>query len=413
MERIYQRVAGADVHRDSVTVAVLAAGPDGSVSKDRARFGTMSDDLAQMACWLAPHRLELVAMESTGVYWVPVYDALAERLPEVGLWLCNASHVKNVPGRKTDVADAEWLADVAMHGMVRSSFVPPRHIRDLRGLTRLRTRLVQDHTRLVQRLEQVFQQAHLKMSSVASRVYLQSTRAIIDALVAGQRDPAALADLAKSRLRSKIPDLTRALDPGGFRDAHAKALEAILPVLDELETTIADLDATIAGILEPVADRIDLVCTIPGIGIRTAQIIWAETGGDMAQFPTAGHLTAWAGVAPGSRESAGKRRRAPSRHGNRALESALCEAAASLVHSSGYLPDFQRSIAARRGIGRARIATAHKILIAVWHILDSGQPYHDLGDDHRRQRRNNTKRHNRMVHELRAAGYTITAPDAA
>lgn len=413
MERIYQRVAGADVHRDQVTVAVQAVGSDGEVSSVVSRFATMSDSLAGLVRWLSDQRVELVAIESTGVYWIPVYDALDDGLgPSTGLWLCNAQHVKNVPGRKTDVADAVWLADVAMHGMVRPSFVPPRHIRDLRGLTRLRSRLTHDRTRQVQRLEQVFQHAHLKISSVASRVYLKSTRAIIDALIAGERHPEVLAGLAKSRLRSKTPELVRALDTSGFRADHATAAAAILSVLDKLDIAIADLDTTIATRLEPVADKITLLTTIPGVGLRTAQVIWAETGGDMSQFPTAHHLCAWAGVAPGSRESAGKHRPAASRHGNIVLEHALVEAAASLTRSRGiYLADFQRSIAARRGIGKARIATAHKILIAVWHMLTNNQPYHDLGAEHRHQRRN-TNRHTRLARELTNAGYTITAPAA-
>ena len=316
-------------------------------------------------------------MEATGVYWRPVFYGLEDRFAE--MWLVNAHHVKNVPGRKTDMSDAEWLADVAAHGMVRPSFVPPPEIRGLRELTRYRKTQIRARAQEIQRLERLFQDAGIKLTSVASTVWSKSSRAMTEMLIAGQADPVVLAELAKGRMRSKIPALTEALENRWV--AHHSALaRQILAHIDFLDATIDTLTGEIVERLVPFQAAVELLKTIPGVSDLTAQTIIAEIGVDMSRFPTAGHLAAWAGVAPASHESAGKRRPAGTRHGSRHLRDALIEAARAAARTKGtFLSARYSRIARRRGPNKAAVAVAHSILVAVHHMLLTGEIYNDLG----------------------------------
>jgi transposase len=319
VEQIHDRVAGLDVHRDSVTACFRQLGPKGGVVREKDRFTTTTVGLGVLADWLAERQVELVAMEATGVYWKPVYYALEHRFE---LWLCNARNVKKVPGRKTDLSDAEWLADVAAHGMVRPSFVPPPPIRELRELTRYRKTQVDARVAEIQRLEKVLQDAGIKLTSVASKVLTQSGRAMIEALIAGEHDGQRLAELAKGKMRPKIPALTEALT-GHFGAHHAVAAERILGHLDFLDVTIGALTAQIDARTASFDSVYKLLLPVPGLERPSIDVIVAETGADMSRFPSAADLASWTGVCPGNHESAGKRRRVGTTPGNQWLRRAL------------------------------------------------------------------------------------------
>jgi transposase len=367
--------------------------------------------VGELAEWLADFEVTRVVMESTGVYWKPVYYPLEGLFGE--LWLVNAGHVKNVPGRKTDLADAEWLADVAAHGMVRPSFVPPPPVRELRELTRYRKSQTTIRAQEVQRLDKVLQDAGIKISSVAAKVLGKSTRAMIEALIAGQRDPAVLANHALGKLRPKIPALTEAL-VGRFAAHHGALARAILAHIDFLDATIAGLDEEITARLGPFRAAVALLQTIPGVGPAVAETIVAETGADMSRFPTPGHLAAWAGVAPANHESAGKRRHGGTRHGSTWLRRTLMEAAKAAGRTKGtYLGAQYHQIAKRRGPNKATVAVAHTILVAAWHMLTTGCHYQDLGPDYLAQRRNPQAETQRLVRRLQALGHHVTLTPAA
>jgi transposase len=323
MELLYDRVAGLDVHRDSVAACVRLPGPRGGALTEKERFKTTTAGLGGLAGWLAERQVALVAMEATGVYWKGVYYALEDRFR---VWLCNAHHVKNVPGRKTDMSDAEWLADVAAHGMVRPSFVPPLPIRELRELTRYRKTQIDARAAEIQRLEKVLQDAGIKLTSVASKVLTQSGRAMVEALIAGERDPARLAALAKGKLRPKIAELTEAL-AGHFGSHHAVAARRILDHLDFLDVSITALTEQIDARTAPYAAVFELLLPVPGLDRLTIDVVIAETGADMGRFPSPAQLASWAGLCPGNHESAGKRRRVGTPPGNQWLRRALVEAA--------------------------------------------------------------------------------------
>lgn len=403
------RVAGLDVHRDTV-VACVRLGRGDEPELHRKSFPTTTAGVAQLAGWLADLEVTRVVMESTGVYWKCVYYPLEGLFAE--LWLVNAGHVKNVPGRKTDVADAEWLADVAAHGMVRPSFVPPPPVRELRELTRYRKTQIVVRAQEIQRLDKVLQDAGIKISSVASQVLGVSTRAMIEALIAGERDSAVLADKALARMRRKIPALTEAL-VGRFAAHHGAVARAILDHIDFLDAAIARLDEQVAARLEPFRAAVTLLETIPGVGTRVAETIVAETGADMARFPSAAHLCAWAGLAPANHESAGRRRPAGTRQGASWLRRALIESAKAASRTKGtYLAAQYRQIAVRRGPNKATVAVAHSILFAAWHMLSTGQVYDDLGPDHlaRRSAEHETRR---LVKRLESLGHSVTLTPAA
>ena len=410
MRRVRDRVAGLDVHRDSVTAcAQLFDG--GGVETDKERFATTGTGVRALGEWLAEREVTLVVMEATGVYWKPVFYPLEGLFAE--LWLVNASHVKNVPGRKTDMADAEWLADVAAHGMVRPSFVPPPEIRALRELTRYRKTQITARGQEIQRLEKLLQDAGVKLSSVASRVWSKSARAMVEALIDGEASPEVLAELAKGRMRAKIPALVEALE-NRWRGHHSVVAARILAHIDFLDESIGALGEEVTERLRPLEAAVTLLCTIPGVSTLTAEVIVAETGADMTRFPTAAHLAAWAGVAPANHESAGKRRPAGTRQGGRWLRNTLIEAAKAAGRTKDtYLAAKYRQIARRRGPNKATVAVAHAIIVAVWHMLSTGETYHDLGPDHFQKRRDPEQQAQRLVRQLADLGYQATLQPAA
>jgi transposase len=352
MKQIRDKVGGFDVHRDSVVACTRVTMPTGEVEIAKERFPTTQAGLAALTGFLIEAGVNTVAMEATGIYWRTVYYALEGLFEE--LWLCNAAHVKNVPGRKTDLSDAEWLADVAAHGMVRSSFVPPPDIRELRELTRYRKSQVDARAKEIQRLEKVLQDAGVKLTSVASTVWSVSSRSMIEAMIAGERDSVVLADMAKGKMRNKTDRLEEALE-SNFGAHHAILCRQVIDHLDFLDRSIATLSAEICERLVPFEPQVALLTSIPGISATTAQVIVAETGADMSRFPTAGHLCAWAGVAPASYESAGKKRPAGTRMGAPWLKRTLIEAARAAVRTKGsYYSALYARIARRRGPNKSR-----------------------------------------------------------
>jgi transposase len=344
------------------------------------------------------------------VYWKPVYYALEGRFE---LWLCNAHHVKNVPGRKTDMSDAEWLADVAAHGMVRPSFVPPPAIRELRELTRYRKTQIDVRAAEIARLEKVLQDAGIKLTSVASKVLTQSGRAIIEALIAGQRDPRALAELAKGKLRPKIPQLTAAL-AGHFGAHHAAVAACILGHLDFLDAAIGGLDEQVAArVAEGYQPAARLLADVPGLERRSIEVIIAETGAGMSRFPSPGHLASWAGLCPGNHESAGKRRRVATTPGNQWLRRTMIESARAAARTKGsYFGAQYRQIARRRGPNKAAVAVAHSLLDVTWHILTTGEVFTDLGEDYFTSRQDKEHQARRLIGQLEKLGFTVQLTEA-
>ena len=410
MRRIRDKVAGLDVHRDTVVACARIVEPDRSVSITKASFSTTSKGLSELASWLGDSGASTVAMEATGVYWKPVYYALEGLFDE--LWLCNAAHVKNVPGRKSDLSDAEWLADVAAHGMVRPSFVPPPEIREVRELTRYRKAQVDARGKEIQRLEKTLQDAGIKLTSVASTVWSQSSRAMIEAMIAGERDPEVLAQMAKSRLRAKIPALEEAFS-GHFGDHHALCRE-IIGHLDHLDASIASLSAEIARRLVPFEAAVTILSSIPGVSRTTAEVLIAEMGTDMSRFPTPGHLCAWAGVAPASHESAGKHRPAGTRNGAPWLRRTLLPAARAAARTKGsYFSDQYARIARRRGPNKAAVAVANSIVAVAWHLLSNGALYDDPGADYFERPNDPVREAKRLQRRIEALGFAVTIGEKA
>jgi transposase len=380
--------------------------PDGQVEVTKRSFATTRAGLHELAAFLSDHAVQTVVMEATGVYWKPVYYTLEGMFAE--LWLCNAQHVKNVPGRKSDLSDAEWLADVAAHGMVRPSFVPPPEIRELRELTRYRKTQVIARGKEIQRLEKTLQDAGIKLTSVASTVWSVSSREIIEALIAGERDPAVLAQMAKGRMRAKIGRLEEAL-AGSFGSHHAIVCRRIIDHIDFLDHTISELSTEIAVRLVPFEGAVKIITSMPGISQTAAEVIIAETGADISRFPTGGHLCAWAGVAPASYESAGKRRPAGTRHGAPWLRRTLTESARAGARTtdSYYSAQYAR-IARHRGANKAAVAVAHSMLDTIWHLLSTGQLYQDPGADYFQRKHDPLVEAKRLTRRIEALGYTVT-----
>jgi len=405
MDRFVERCAGLDVHKDSVAATVHVPGPEGARLQETRTFATTTHGLVTLADWLASYGVTLVGMESTGCYWKPVYYVLEERFE---CWLLNPRHLRNVPGRKTDVADSAWICQLLEHGLVRASFVPPRPIRELRDLTRYRKTQVEERSREVQRLDKVLQDAGIKLSSVASKTLGVSVRRMLDALVAGTHDPELLAELACGRLRRKLPALQEALS-GRFRSEHHGLLVAqILAHIDYLDETIATLSERIEQLIAPFSRECELLQTIPGVGPTGAEVLIAEIGVDMSVFPTDAHLASWAGQCPGNHQSAGKRRSGRPRHGSRWLQATLTESAKAASRSKGtYLSAQYTRLRGRRGPGKATGALRHSILIAAYHILDQKIAYRELGADYF-DRRTTEQRTKRLVRQLEKLGHTVT-----
>jgi transposase len=405
MERLLESCCGLDVHKDSIAACLIAPGPDGKRTQSSRTFGAMTSDLLELRDWLAKSGCKHVAMESTGVYWKPVYYILED---EFDVMLVNAAHVKNVPGRKTDVSDAVWIAQLLEHGLLRRSFVPPVEIRELRDLTRYRKTLIEEHAREANRLHKVLQDAGIKLSSVATDALGVSGRAMMKALIEGKRDAAELAALAKGKLRSKEALLQKALH-GRFRPHHAFLLAAILSHLDFLEMAVDTIGAQLEDLLRPFAESLGLLKTIPGVAQRSAEVILAETGGDMSRFPTAGHLASWAGLCPGNHQSGGKRLKGTTREGNRYLRTVLIENALTAIRGkTSFLRARYYKVKAARGHKLAIVAIAHQLLVGIWHVLSKKEPFKDLGADYYK-RRNPKARINYLVRQLKDLGVEVPA----
>ncbi len=406
MEVVHERCAGLDISKRDAKLCVRVAGSGRRRTVETVTtWGSTTGQVLALREHLVAERVSCVVMEATSDYWKPFYYLLEDAGFE--LLLVNARHVKNLPGRKTDVADATWLAQLGAHGLVRGSFVPPEPIRALRDLTRARTAITRERSREVQRLEKLLEDAGIKLSAVASDILGVSGRAMLEALVAGQSDPAVLADLAKRRLRAKIPALTEALT-GRFSEHHAFLVRIHLDLIDQHTAAITELTARIESVMEPFRGFRDLICTIPGISILTADVVVAETGADMSVFPTAAHLASWAGVSPGHHESAGKTKSSRTRPGNPYLQGALGTAAMSCAqHPDTFLGARYRRIAARRGPMKANVAIQRTILVTIWHMAHTGALYDDPGADYyTRLHPERAKR--RALHQLEAMGYHVT-----
>lgn len=404
MEQMLERVAGFDVHRDTVAVCVRLPGPGSKREKVVKTFGTMTADLLALRDWLSSQGVNHVAMESTGVFWKPVYYLLEEAFTVV---LVNAAHMRNVPGRKTDVKDCEWIAELLEHGLLRASFIPPKPIRDLRDLTRHRTVLTQERSREVQRLHKVLQDAGVKLSSVATNIMGVSGRMMIEALIQGTKDAEVLADLARGRLKAKLPELRKALE-GRFRGHHAFLASEILGHIDYLEEAIGHVGQQIEEEMRPFAGEAERLQTIAGVGRKTAEIIVAEIGVNMKQFPSAQHLASWAGMCPGNNESAGKHKSGKTRKANKWLRSALVEAALGGIRTrNSYFSTQYARVMRRRGHKKAVIAVAHSILVIAYHIIRSGKPYAELGAKFFEER-NRQAIQRRCEQQLERLGYQVT-----
>jgi transposase len=412
---LIERCAGIDIGKDEVVACVRTPAPGGRGRQKRTRtFASFTGSLEAMADWFAAEGVTEIAMEATGSYWKPVWYVLEDRAFE--LKLVNAHHVKILPGRKSDVLDAEWLAELLEHGLLRGSFVPPLAIRELRDLTRYRKRQVDTHAAEVQRLEKVLQDAGIKLSSVASEVLSMSGRNMIEALIAGHQDPAELAQLAIGRMRNKLPQLVEAL-AGHFGPHHAVVAREILDHIDFLDARIAAISDQVAVRMLPFEAAMQRLMEIPGISRISAEVIIAETGGDMSRFPTPAHLASWAGLAPGNHESAGKRRRVGTRPGDRWLRRVLIEAARAAARTKGsYFSAQYRQIAHRRGPNKAAVAVAHSLLDLVWHLLSTAEPFEDLGADYFQKRHDPEREARRLVRQLERLGHHVSltpAPSAA
>jgi len=411
MDVVHQRVAALDISKTDAKVCIRVPGKrKGTFTREVTTWSATTNQILALRDHLIGAGVSLVVMEATGVYWKPFYFVLEDGLE---VMLVNARHVKNVPGRKTDVSDAQWLAQLGAHGLVRGSFVPPEPIRQLRDLTRARTRLTGERSREVQRLEKFLEDAGIKLSSVSSDIMGVSGRAMLEALISGvddptgPPDPTVLADLAKRRLRSKIPALVEALT-GRFTEHHAFLVRLHLDQVDRLTAALDALAARIEAHIAPFRPAVELLITIPGVDRRVAEVIVAETGADMAVFPTADHLASWAGVAPGHRESAGKNKSGKTRPGNSYLKGALGIAAFGAAGTNGsWLQTRYRRLTARRGPLRALVAIERSILVATWHMLTNQVPYTDLGADYY-TRQNPDRAARRAIGVLEALGYTVT-----
>ena len=415
MEIIYSRIAGIDVGKREVAVAVRMPGDIPGQRRQLVRkYKTFYQVLREMVAWLVQQGVTHVAMEATGVYWKPVFHALCEA-EQIEVMLVNARHAKNVPGRKTDVKDSEWLAQLLECGLLRGSFIPPKDIAAIRELTRYRKKLIEERTREMQRLSKVLEDGGIKIDSVASSITTLSARDMIQALIAGERDPRVLAELARGVMRNKIPDLTMAC-AGRFADHHALLARMHTDHIDHLATMIEVLDHRIEEVVDPFAEPLRLLRSIPGIGERAAQVIISEIGVDMSRFPTAAHLASWAGLCPGNNESAGKHKTGRTRKGNVEVRTILTECAWSAGRTGTYVGAQFRRMHRRfgkTGGGKAAIAIAHTLIVIIWHVLHDRAEYRDLGADYFTRHDNPDARKRRLIHDLQSMGYEVTIAPAA
>jgi len=409
MEVVYERCCGLDVHARRIVACLLTPDAQGGVRKEVRTWGTMTADILALADWLHTAGCTHVAMESTGVYWKPVYNLL-EGLFEV--LVVNAQHIKAVPGRKTDVKDAEWIAALLRHGLLKGSFIPPAPQRAVRELTRYRSSLVADRARILNRMQKVLEDANIKLGAVVTDLVGVSARSMLEALIAGQMASDALAELARGRMRQKCEVLAQALR-GRFQPHHAFLIAEHLSHLDHLDEAIERVTAEIRDRLGAFQALTDLLDTIPGVNPRIAHVILAEIGPDMSRFPTAAHLASWAGMCPGNHESAGKRYSGKTRKGSKWLRQALMEAAHAAARTKNtYLAAQYRRLAARRGKKRAMVAVGHSILIIVYHVLKHREPYRELGGNYFDERdRQAVER--RLVRRLQNLGYIVTLQPAS
>jgi transposase len=421
MQVLYERCAAVDVGKDVIAVAarIPGGGPDGRVSVKRT-FKTFYGVLAEAARWLTELGVTHVAMEATGIYSMPVYHALIEYGTCEQVLVCNAGHVKNVPGRKTDLSDAEWLAGLLECGLLAGSFIPPAEVKAARDVIRYRANVAQQRVSEIARLGNVLQDAGIKIDSVASSIATKSGRAMIEALIDGERRGPVLAELAKGRMRVKIPDLSMALE-GRFGDHHALMCRLHLDHIDHLETMIAKLGTQIEAMMTPFCAARDLLVTIPGIGQLAAAAVISEIGVSVSEyFPDAAHLASWAGLCPGNHESAGKRRSGRRRKGNAHLQSLLVESAWAAVRHDGYLKSLYHRHVMKWGGYRSQpakkkaiVVVAHALAVIIWHVLAAGQPYHELGASYFTSRIDPERETRRLIAKLQALGHTVTLAPAA
>jgi transposase len=409
METVIERPAALDVHKEQVTACVRTPAAGGRREQHSAEFKTTVQGLLALRDWLTAHGVTDVVMEASGVYWKPPWAILED---EFECLLVNARHVKQVPGRKTDVSDAAWLCQLLEAGLLNASFVPPKPIRTLRNLTRYRKSQIQERQREANRLHKILEDTGIKLDCVASDILGASGRAMLDALVSGTTDAAVLADLAQGQLRKKLPALREALE-GRFDDEHALVVGAILAHIDFLDEQIGRLSDAIEEKLAPFARAVELLCTIPGVQQRTAEVMIAEIGADMSVFPSAAQLASWAGLCPGNDQSAGKRRSGHTRKGSKWLSIALTEAAQANTRSRDtYLSAQYRRLKPRRGHKKAIGAVKHSIIIAAWHMLATGETYRDAGGDYF-TRLDPNKQTRRLVTQLERLGHTVTLTERA
>jgi transposase len=409
MRAMHERCAGLDVHQKTVVACVLS-GPAGSEGEPQRRtFTTVTAELLKLGDWLAEQGVTHVAMESSGVYWKPVWAVLEGRFD---LTLANAAHIKNVPGRKTDQKDAEWIADLLRHGLIKKSFVPPVAVQDLRELTRYRAKVTEDRSAVGNRIRKLLEGANIKLGSVASDVMGVSGQRMLDALVCGETDPGKLADLAIGQLRKKQAQLEMALD-GRVREHHRRMLRLQLANWRFLDRLTEELDVEIDHEIGPLREAEALVATLPGVSKLTARSVVAEIGADMSQFPTTGDFSGWSGVCPGNNESAGKHYSGKTRRGNPWLKRSLCQAAWAASHTRNtYFSAQFRRLAAKRGAKRAVVAVAHSMLTAIYVMLKQGKSYQELGADYfEKLHSEDFKRY--LVRKLEGQGYKVTLQAAA
>jgi len=406
-EVIYERCCGLDVHKKEITACLITPGPDGKPVREVRTFGTMTEDLLALHDWLTANQCTHVAMESTGVYWKPVYNILEGSF---NLLLVNAHHVKAVPGRKTDKMDAKWLARLLRVGLLKGSFIPAPEIRELRDLVRYRTTLIQEKARETQRVQKILEDTNIKLSSVVTDINGVSAKAILHSLIAGKSDPKSLADLAKGRLRNKIPELQRALR-GVVKPHHRLLLAELLAHIDYLDEAIARLNAEIEERMRPFAQQVQNLATIPGVKELIPQIVIAEVGVNLSPFPTHKNFASWIGLCPGNNESAGKRKSGKTTKGNSWLKSALIQAAWAASHTKDtYLSALFRKLVVRLGKKKALVAVAHAIAVIIYHVMTKDVPYYELGADYfAKLNKQGLKR--KLVRRLEELGYKVTLED--